>query len=83
MNRLLEVIYYDYEEKPIAENQLSTTEIRNATLSFLDTYFSHMSENEYDEACNKLIDLCGAIKENAFEVGFYAGVQLMTNRKDF
>ncbi|MDE6087825.1 MAG: hypothetical protein K2G25_05505 [Oscillospiraceae bacterium] len=83
MNKLLEVIYYDYSEKTIAENQLTTTEIKNATLSFLDTYFSHMPENEYDKAYNKLVDLCSAIEQNAFEVGFYASVQLLTNRKDF
>lgn len=83
MNKLLEVIYNDYEEKTIAENPLATTEIENATLSFLDTYFSHMSENEHNKAYNKLIDLCNAIQENAFEVGFYAGVQLLTNREKF
>ena len=83
MNRLLEVIYYDYEKKPIAENPLATTETEKATSSFLNTYFSHMSSEEQDEAFTRLADLCSTIKENAFEVGFYAGVQLLTNREDF
>lgn len=83
MNKLLEVIYYDYSEKPIAENQLATTEIENAKLSFLNTYFSHMSSEEQDKAGAGLINLCNTIEENAFEVGFYAGVHLLTNREDF
>ena len=83
MNKLLEVIYNDYTEKPIAENQIQTPEIGNATSSFLNTYFSHMSSEEQDEAFTRLADLCNAIQENAFEVGFYAGVQLLTNREKF
>ena len=83
MNKILEVIYNDYVERLLPENPLETPENREATLLFLDTYFSHMPENEYDKAYNKLIDLCSAIEENAFEVGFYAGVKLLTNRKNF
>ena len=83
MNKILEVIYNDYTEKPIAENQIQTPEIGNATSSFLHTYFSHMSNEEQDKACTRFADLCNAIEENAFEVGFYAGITLLTNRKDF
>ena len=78
MNKILEVIYNDYAEKLLPENQLETPEIRNATLSFLDTYFSHMPKNEQNKAFTRLIDLCDAIEENAFEVGFYVAVQLLT-----
>lgn len=83
MNKLLKVIYNDYANKLIQENQLATTEIENAVSSFLDTYFSHMSNEEQEKAYEMLIELYNTIEENAFEVGFYAGVKLLMNRKDF
>ncbi|MBD5143291.1 MAG: hypothetical protein HDT22_06740 [Ruminococcus sp.] len=83
MNKLLKVIYNDYAERLLPENPLETPEIRNATLSFLDTYFSHMSREEHDKVFTRLIDLRDVVEENAFEVGFYAGVKLLMNRKDF
>lgn len=77
MNRLLEVIYYDYAEKEISENQFETPEIRKAVTSFAETYFSHMSEEEQDKAFDMLTNLHKAIEKNCFEVGFYAGVKLL------
>lgn len=78
MNHLLEVIYQNYAEKPLTENQLETPEIRNVTLSFFDTYFSYMSNKEQEKAYNRLIELCNTIEENAFEVGFRTGIKLLT-----
>ena len=83
MNKILEVIYYDYAERLLPENPLSTTEIENATSSLCDTYFSHMPSKEQDKAYARLADLHSAIEQNAFEVGFYSAVQLLTNREDF
>lgn len=77
MNHLLEIIYNDYAEKLLPENQLETPEIRNAKLSFFNTYFSYMSDKEQDKAYNRLLDLCNIVEENAFEVGFRAGIKLL------
>lgn len=78
MNKSLEIIYNDYLEKPLNENQLETPEISNALESFFRTYFGHMPYKEYDKAYTKLIKIVSAYQENAFEVGFYTAVKLLT-----
>ena len=83
MNRLLEAIYNDYDTNPIPENPLYNVEIQKEADTFFDTWFSHMSYEEQDKACTALAKLHSDIQENAFEVGFYAGVQLLTNREKF
>ena len=83
MNKILEVIYNDYTKRLLPENPLSTTEIENAISSLCDTYFSHMPSEEQDKAYTRLLNLCSAIEQNAFEVGFYAGIKLLANREKF
>ena len=83
MNKLLEVIYNDYDTNPTQENPLYKAEIQKKTDTFFETWFSHMSYEERDKADSMLAELHSDIQENAFEVGFYAGITLLTNRKDF
>lgn len=77
MNKILEVIYNDYDRNLTPENPLYKAEIQKKTDTFFETWFSHMSYEEQDKACTMLAKLHSDIQENAFEVGFYAGVQLL------
>ena len=82
MNKHLERIYI-----PIAEdsenNLFRTSEIDEKYDDFFNTYFSTsvMTHQEYDTACEKIVALMHSIEGNAFEVGFYTAVQLLTNSK--
>lgn len=37
-----------------------------------------MTLSEYDTALNKFVDFANAVEKNAFEVGFYTAVKLLT-----
>ncbi len=82
MNKHLERIYLPLVED--TENSPFTTpEINQKYNDFFNTYFSTsvMTIQEYDTACIKIVDLMNAVEGNAFEVGFYTAVQLLTDRK--
>ena len=77
MNKILELIYTNYKEKPIKENPLETPKLQKAFHSFFDAYFGHLSSDKYDKAYDRLFDIISAYQENAFATGFYAGIKLM------
>lgn len=80
MNKHLERIYLPLTEADIKDNPFCTPEIDEKYDDFFNSYFSTsvMTSQEYDTACTKIIVLMNAVEENAFEVGFYTAVKLLT-----
>lgn len=79
MNKILETIYYEQLEKPTKENPLESPKLQKALDSFFNTYFGHFPYDEYDKASIRLLNIISTYQENAFEAGFYAGIELMQN----
>lgn len=77
MNKILEIIYNDYTEKPLSDNLFEAPEISKAFDSFFNAYFGRFSCDEYDKAYNRLLNIISAYQEKAFETGFYTGIELM------
>ncbi|MDE5854637.1 MAG: hypothetical protein K2H19_06195 [Ruminococcus sp.] len=79
MNKILELIYFDYKKMPIKENPLETPEVEEALNSFFTTYFGHIyvHRDKCEQAWHRLLDIISAYQELAFETGFYAGIELM------
>ena len=84
MNKQLEKLYIPLAEEDREHNPFRTPEIYEKYKDFFDTYFSTsvMTSQEYDTAYEKLWNFANAIEENAFEVGFYTAVQLLTVSKE-
>lgn len=80
MEKFLERIYLPLTEADIKNNPFCTPEIDEKYDTFFNAYFSTsvMTSQEYDTASTKLWDFASAVEENAFEVGFYTAVQLLT-----
>lgn len=84
MNEHLEKIYLSLTEGDINDNPFITQEINERYDDFFNAYFSTsvMTSQEYDIACTKFFAFASAVEENAFEVGFYTAVQLLTAGKE-
>ena len=84
MNKQLEKLYLPLIKADIEHNPFYTAEIGEKHKAFFDTYFSTdvMTSQEYDTATDKLFSYVGAVEENAFEVGFYTAVELLTAGKE-
>ena len=80
MNKQLEKLYIPLTEDNTENNLFCTAEIEKTQTAFFDTYFSTsvMTLSEYDTALNKFVDFANAVEKNAFEVGFYTAVKLLT-----
>ncbi len=80
MNKHLERIYLFLSEKKTTNNPFCTAEIDEKYQAFFDIYFNRsvMTSQEYDTACTKFCNFANAVEANAFEVGFYAAVKLLT-----
>ncbi len=81
MNKILDRIYLHYEDMPIDENPLETSEISETFDKFFTTYFGHFPYDEYDNTLNELLGIISAYQERAFETGFYAGIELMNGNQ--
>lgn len=83
MNEHLERIYLPLAEVDIKDSPFCTPEIDEKYDTFFNAYFSTsvMTSQEYDTASTKFWNFANAVEENAFEVGFYTAVQLLTNSK--
>lgn len=81
MNKILKLIYDGYETMPINENPLETPKLNNMYSNFFDTYFGHFPINEYDNALQKFFYIISAYQEQAFETGFYAGIEIMKEQE--
>ena len=80
MNKQLKKLYNPLTEADIENNPFCTAEIAEKYNAFFNTYFSTdvMTSQEYDTAMEKFFSYANAVEENAFEVGFYTAVQLLT-----
>ncbi|MDE5946526.1 MAG: hypothetical protein K2G63_04370 [Oscillospiraceae bacterium] len=80
MNKILERLYCPLAEEQTQNNPFCTPEINEKYDSFFNMYFSSsvMTGQEYDTASIKFWDFANAVEENAFEVGFYTAVKLLT-----
>ncbi|MDE5583247.1 MAG: hypothetical protein K2J08_06060 [Ruminococcus sp.] len=80
MNKQLEKLYLPLAEENIENNPFYTAEITEKYNAFFNTYFSTdvMTLQEYNTATDKLFSYVGAVEDNAFEVGFYTAVKLLT-----
>lgn len=84
MNKLLEKLYAPLTEENTKNNPFITQEIDKKHDAFFNTYFSTsvMTAQEYDTASIKFLDFVSAVEENAFEVGFYTAVKLLTESSE-
>lgn len=80
MNEILETIYNELVMQETTETPFYTQKIEETKHAFFDTYFSTsvMTSQEYDTASTKFLNFANAVEENAFEVGFYTAVKLLT-----
>ena len=81
MNKILDEIYWHYVNMSSKENPLETLEVKKALNSFFTTYFGHFSNDEYNQAWDRLINVISAYQELAFETGFYARIELMNGNQ--
>lgn len=84
MNKLLKKLYAPLTDENIENNPFVTQEIEETQHAFFDTYFSTsvMTSQEYDTALTKFLNFANAVEENAFEVGFYTAVKLLTESSE-
>lgn len=82
MNAKLKIIYdnlfFNEKEK---ENELETERARTLTTKFFDTYCRNLSPKALDKVTCDLYNIVSEYEENAFSVGFYTAVELLTGRK--
>lgn len=80
MNKQLEKLYIPLTEETTENNPFYTAEIDKRYDDFFNAYFSIsvMTRDEYDTACTKFVAFSNAVEVNAFEVGFYTAVKLLT-----
>ena len=84
MNKLLEKLYFPLTDENIENNPFITQKINEKYDTFFNTYFRTdiMTKEEYDTASTKFLDFVEAVEENAFEVGFYTAVKLLTESSE-
>ena len=84
MNKLLEKLYTPLATENRANNPFITQKINEKYDTFFNTYFRTdiMTKEEYDTAFEKFFDFVEAVEENAFEVGFYTAVKLLTESSE-
>ena len=80
MNAKLKVIYdaLFFNEK---ENELETERARTLSTKFFDTYCRNLSTEVSDKFTCDVYDIISEYEENAFSVGFYTAVELLTGEK--
>lgn len=77
MNAKLKIIYDNlfFSKK---ENELETERARTLTAKFFDTYCRNLSTEVSDKFFRNVYDIILEYEENAFSVGFYTAVELLT-----
>ena len=81
VNAKLKVIYDNlfFDEKE--ENGLETERARTLATKFFDTYCRNLSLKASDKFFQDVYDIISEYEENAFSVGFYTAVELLTGKK--
>lgn len=76
MNDTLKIIFDELVCKP--DSPLESKETDRKLDDFLRTRFIYKDNKQFDEIFGEIISIAGEIQEQAFSVGFYTAVELLT-----
>ena len=81
VNDTLKIIFDELVCKPLKDNPFESKETNKKLDDFLRTRFIYKDNKQFDEIFGEIISIAGEIQEQAFSVGFYTAVELLTGRK--
>lgn len=76
MNDTLKIIFDELVCK--SDSPLESKETDKKLDDFLRTRFIYKDNKQFDEIFGEIISIAGEIQEQAFSVGFYTAVELLT-----
>lgn len=79
MNEMLELLYNGLDETFLPNNLFEPSKVRESFDRFAKKWFQKQPNTTRDEILTELVELCCLERRNAFSVGFYAAVKLLTN----
>lgn len=81
MNDTLKIIFDKFSNQSIENNPFESKETDRKLDDFLRTRFVYKDTEQFDEIFGEIISITSEIQEQAFSVGFYTAVELLTGRK--
>lgn len=78
MNDTLKVIFDNFLNQSLENNPFETKGTSRKLGDFLRTRFVYKDNEHFDEIFSGIIDITSEIQEQAFTVGFYTAIDLLT-----
>lgn len=78
MNDTLKIIFDNFLNQSIENNPFETKGTGRKLGDFLSTRFVYKDNEHFDEIFSGIIDITSEIQEQAFTVGFYTAIDLLT-----